>query len=73
VTLDSVIKQPLTVIVYDEMGIQNFIAVYLGTGVVASLTALIFHVLRRNYLYVSLGASGAGSGLMGVYSTLQPE
>jgi rhomboid-like protein len=63
----------LTRLVYEEAGSRNFVAMYMGFGVVGSLTALYWHVLRRNFVYVSLGASGAVNGILGAYCTIQPE
>lgn len=59
--------------VHDLVGRGNFLAVYLGTGVVSSLGALWIHVLQRNYWAATIGASGALYGLIGCYCALQDK
>jgi Rhomboid family len=60
-------------IVCDQVGVQNFTSIYIGTGVAGALTALSWHVLRRNFVYVSLGASGAMHGILGVFCAIEPR
>ena len=60
-------------IVHEEVGRTNFLALYTICGLGSSITTLAFHVLRKNLLYVSVGASGAIFGIMAVYFTLRTE
>ncbi|KAF2667767.1 hypothetical protein BT63DRAFT_350884, partial [Microthyrium microscopicum] len=48
---------------HDEVGTTNFLAIYVGAGIYANAVALGAHVMKRNGLYASLGASGAVLGL----------
>lgn len=57
--------------VHDLIGRGNFIAVYLGTGVLSSLASLYWHVLTRNFIAASVGSSGAIFGIIGCYFALK--
>ncbi|KAL1956983.1 hypothetical protein VTO42DRAFT_6472 [Malbranchea cinnamomea] len=52
---------------HEEIGRGNFLALYTGTGVLASLTSLTAHVLTNNLTVTSLGASGAIAGLVAAW------
>lgn len=56
--------------VHDLIGRGNFLAVYLGTGVLSSLASLYWHVLTRNFIAASVGSSGAIFGIIGCYFAL---
>jgi len=57
--------------VHDLIGRGNFLAVYLGTGVLSSLASLYWHVLTRNFIAASVGSSGAVFGIIGCYFALK--
>jgi rhomboid-like protein len=59
--------------VHEEVGRANFLALYAICGLGSSITTLAFHVLSKNLLYVSVGASGAIFGMMATYFTLRTE
>jgi rhomboid-like protein len=59
--------------VHEEVGRTNFLALYTICGLGSSITTLAYHVLAKNLLYVSVGASGAIFGMMAVYFTLRNE
>ena len=58
---------------HEEIGRVNFLALYVICGLFGNLTSLYYHVLRRNLVHVSLGASGAGFGIIGAYFAVRPE
>ncbi|TVY75959.1 Rhomboid protein [Lachnellula suecica] len=55
---------------HDEIGRGNFLAVYLGSGVLASYASLSYFVLTKNFVSSSLGASGALCGIVACYLTI---
>lgn len=57
--------------VHDMIGRGNYLAVYLGTGVLASLGGLWRHVLTKNFTAATVGSSGALFGLIGCYFGLK--
>ncbi|KAI5805433.1 hypothetical protein DFH27DRAFT_609237 [Peziza echinospora] len=57
----------------DQIGRANFLAIYLGSGVVSSLASLTFHVLKHRFHVFSLGASGAVAGVIGAYAYFNPD
>jgi membrane associated rhomboid family serine protease len=60
--------------VEDDLSHGRYTAFYLATGVIASLSHVIFtFVLADNPFIPSLGASGAISGVMGAYLVLHPH
>ena len=59
--------------VEDEAGHLLYLAFYLLTGVVASLSHVIMNMSGPDSLAPSLGASGAISGVMGAYLVLHPK
>ena len=61
------------ILVCDEIGRGNFLAVYVSCGVISSFMALLVPVLRRNFAISSLGASGAVCGIVATYFTLNSE
>lgn len=60
-------------LVHDDIGRGNFLALYLGSGVFASFTSLLFHIMRGNLMVTGLGASGAISGLVATLCLLHAE
>lgn len=60
-------------LVHDEIGRGNFLALYLATGVFGSMTSLAAHVLTRKLTVTSLGASGAIAGLVAAWCTLHAK
>src|SRR5688572_14732254 len=58
--------------VEDDMGRGRYIAFYLLTGLVASLTHVVVSLGGPSAEIPSLGASGAISGVMGAYLLLHP-
>lgn len=63
----------IKLIVHDEVGRGNFLALYFSAGAVASLTSLSAHVLRNNLTITSLGASGAIAGLVAAWCMLHSK
>lgn len=61
------------VLVHDEIGRGNFLAVYLASGVFGSLTSLTAHVLTGKLTVTSLGASGAIAGLVAAWCMLHAK
>jgi len=59
--------------VHDLIGRGNFLAVYLGTGVLSSFASLYWHVLTRNFIAASVGSSGAIFGIIGCYFALKDK
>ena len=60
--------------VEDDLSHGRYTGFYLVTGVVASLSHVVFtFVLADNPFIPSLGASGAISGVMGAYLVLHPH
>lgn len=51
---------------------SNFWAIYLIAGIFGNLSTLYIHVLRRNFMHVSLGASGALFGVAGASLITEP-
>lgn len=58
---------------HDEVGRANFLSIYLGTGVLASLTSLTSYVVRNSFVSCTLGASGAVAGVIGAYLWLRRD
>lgn len=56
---------------HDMIGRGNFTAVFLGTGVLASLGSLYWHVLTKNFTAATIGASGALFGVITCYLGLK--
>ncbi|KAI5853124.1 hypothetical protein DFP73DRAFT_506924 [Morchella snyderi] len=63
----------MTLIVCDQIGRGNFLALYFSAGAIASFTSLAYHVLGARFHITSLGASGAISGVLGTYAYFNPE
>ncbi|QKX56479.1 uncharacterized protein TRUGW13939_03584 [Talaromyces rugulosus] len=55
---------------HDEIGRGDFMAVYLSSGVLGSITSLTAHVLLGRLTITSLGASGAIAGLVASWCML---
>ncbi|EAS31673.3 rhomboid family protein [Coccidioides immitis RS] len=55
---------------HDEVGRGDFLALYLSSGAIASLTSLAAHVLGNKLTITSLGASGAIAGLVAAWCML---
>jgi membrane associated rhomboid family serine protease len=53
--------------VEERLGAMKFISLYLLTGMLGDLVAIFFKLSFFNELYHSLGASGAISGIMGLF------
>jgi hypothetical protein len=60
-------------LVHEEVGRANFLSTYAISGILGNLASLYWNVLGRNFIHVSLGASGALFGLVGAYFTIKPE
>jgi len=58
---------------HDEVGRANFLSIYFGTGVLASLTSLTSYVVRNSFVSCTLGASGAVGGVIGAYLWLRRD
>ena len=56
---------------HDEIGRGNFLALYMSSGVIASLSSLSFFVLSKTYVTSSLGASGPACGIIAAYFWLK--
>ena len=59
--------------VEDRMGHVRYLAFYLLTGIIASLSHVVMNLNGPSSLIPSLGASGAISGVMGAYLALCPS
>jgi membrane associated rhomboid family serine protease len=59
--------------VEDRMGHGRYLAFYLLTGIIASLSHVVMNLNGPSSLIPSLGASGAISGVMGAYLALCPS
>jgi membrane associated rhomboid family serine protease len=59
--------------VEDRMGHIRYLAFYLLTGIIASLSHVVMNLNGPSSLIPSLGASGAISGVMGAYLALCPS
>ena len=59
--------------VEDRMGHARYLAFYLLTGIIASLSHVALNLHGPSSLIPSLGASGAISGVMGAYLALCPS
>jgi membrane associated rhomboid family serine protease len=57
----------------DQIGWQNWTAIYLSSGVLANLTVMSYNVLRRDFIYIGLGASGAVNGITSAYCAIEPS
>jgi membrane associated rhomboid family serine protease len=53
--------------VEERLGAKKTILLYLATGLLGNVTAVVIHLLSVRNLYHILGASGAVSGIMGVF------
>ena len=53
--------------VEERLGVKKTILLYLATGLLGNLTAVFIHLVSLQKLYHILGASGAVSGIMGVF------
>jgi rhomboid-like protein len=58
---------------HEEIGRWNFLGIYFISGIFGNVGTLWWHVLRRNFIHASSGASGALYGLLGAFFTVQPE
>ena len=58
--------------VEDRMGHPRYLAFYLLTGVIASMSHVLMNTAAPGSMIPSLGASGAISGVMGAYLVLSP-
>jgi len=58
---------------HDEVGRANFLSIYFGTGVLASMTSLTSYVVRNSFVSCTLGASGAVGGVIGAYLWLRRD
>ena len=56
----------------DLLGPEQFLGFYLSAGVVSSLVSMTYKVATRS-AGLSLGASGAIYGVVGMFATLQPD
>ncbi|KAK0729330.1 hypothetical protein B0T21DRAFT_370817 [Apiosordaria backusii] len=54
-------------LLHDDIGRANFLALYLGSGLVAALTTMAEAVARQRWHITTLGASGAVYGAIGAY------
>lgn len=54
-------------LLHEDVGRGNFLAIYLASGVMGSLTSLIVSTVTGNILKSSLGASGALYGVVAAY------
>jgi rhomboid-like protein len=52
---------------HELLGRGDFLAIYIGSGVLGAYTSLAFHVLRRNFVAYCQGASGALYGVLAAY------
>ena len=59
--------------VEDDLGRGRYLAFYLVTGLIASLSHVFMNTSGANALIPSLGASGAISGVLGGYLVLHPH
>ncbi|KAI9677010.1 MAG: hypothetical protein M1817_006849 [Caeruleum heppii] len=59
--------------VHDSLTRGPFLALYLSSGVLGSLLSLTSHVLRRNFITSSLGASGAIAGIIAAWCVVNQE
>jgi rhomboid-like protein len=59
--------------VHEQMGRGDFLALYISSGVIASVASLIHTVGRGLLTSSSLGASGAGMGIVAAFCTANPE
>lgn len=58
---------------HEQVNRGEFLAIYLSSGVVASVVSLTNMVLRNMLHTCSLGASGAVSGILAAYCTINPH
>jgi rhomboid-like protein len=56
---------------HEEVGRWNFLGIYFISGLFGNVGTLWWHVLRRNFVHASSGASGALYGLLGAFFTVQ--
>ncbi len=59
--------------VEDDLGRGRYVAFYLLTGLIASMSHVLMNTSGANALVPSLGASGAISGVLGGYLVLHPH
>lgn len=59
--------------VHDEIGRGNFLALFMASGVIGSLTSLSAHVLTKQLTVTSLGASGAIAGLVAAWCMIHSK
>jgi rhomboid-like protein len=52
---------------HDEVGRANFLAIYLGSGMLGSFVSLTSWVVRSSFVTSTLGASGALAGVIAAY------
>ena len=60
-------------IVHDEVGRGNFLAIYVGAGVFGAFASFTRLVLIKAHHAATLGASGAIAGLVAAWLWLEPE
>ncbi|KAI9820015.1 MAG: hypothetical protein M1827_006586 [Pycnora praestabilis] len=58
---------------HDDVGRANFLAIYFSTGVFSSFVSLANAVLRKNFVTTSIGASGAISGILAAWCSLNSD
>lgn len=58
---------------HEQIGRGDFLAIYLASGVVGSVASLTNMVLRNMLHTSSLGASGAVTGILAAFCTINPE
>jgi len=56
--------------VHEDIGRGNFLALYLSSGVIGSISSLWFHVLKQRFTSYHFGASGAVWGIMMAWAVL---
>ncbi|KAI9886545.1 MAG: hypothetical protein M1823_001657 [Watsoniomyces obsoletus] len=55
---------------HDQVGRGNFLAIYMSTGIISALASLTVHVMTKNLVVSSLGASGAVCGILAALCVL---
>ncbi|CAK4033982.1 Rhomboid 1, mitochondrial [Lecanosticta acicola] len=60
-------------LLHEEVGRGNFLAIYLASGVFGSYSALLYNVIRKQWTTYIIGSSGCILGILAAACTLKPN